>query len=1438
MIILAISDLHLKYDSDMDSVMKMTKKLVDTFNLYNKSKDCIILTLGDIIDKGDVSGYENAKVVYNYLKEYIPNCKFAFVPGNHDLDTCDGSDYGDFKAFDNFINNYVDGRRQEFNRNNVYSINFGKSVLLLLNSINKDNRNEVIVDYSSLYCTCNNLNSFNKVLATHYGLVSKEQKNEKFIPSQDQMMKFTNSQNVKIFIHGHEHYSQDVENYNMFSMEMIAVGPAFEFRGADNPQFNIININNRTCELKDNNVFRNSNGEYIPERETPNTNSYDSIEYFKPENYIERKVSVVTNKNEKYDTTLIELLKKENKVVLLADAGKGKSYELQKFASELADTVDDKVVFLYDARNYNGENIEDLIPEEYSKYEIEDIIFIIDGYDEIVNEYANIFAKKINEFSLRNYDVKMVISSRTNFYQIKSQFFPGTFEDFAECTIKPFSDDDIKLYCKKCKVSEDFIEVAKSNKVLDLLENPFYLSRLVSYYQSNNNLPSKDNVMELLVDFTLCNDDFKYKYKNYTLKKTMLFSLVRKLAFIMQSKLIFSINEAEINNWFKYKEIELLHYCGLLTIFENEFRFIHNNFREYLTASYISKYEFDIILKFISIPELSIIKPSWLNVTSYLAAYEHLQKDLLNWISNNQADKLCLFEADKLPVDIKNQSYEMILNKVITNGMWIFHCVPSMKEFANYVDTREEVLRLKSKIQNSNEYWEIVNSIVVLSYKNNLFGLDSNLCNIIVDKICHSKEIMVKIEGLDALERLGLLNKNTLSKIVANSEYKNERFYSHLIYYLFQKDFAVENLSFILQCLIDRKKPWYESESMIDVHFAKFCKSLKDVNALVLIFKTFSENEISIYQQNELVEDLINNSIELYNKQPNKELFNAIGEFLSNISSKFDYNIIDRIKKFFVETKTVKKLYKLIIDNPINEPKMFIIFRNLLDEDCLMDLAKKYISESTNKFDVFERIVLEMDEGENKTYFLKLVKEKTGRELKPQVYKDYTSVRQEQMQLYFDSLFNETQYNDLVNQFFANVDNNATREQIADYRFKNFEGNDSPRFDLERIKWDVYHQMEDNVAIVEFKKLKRSSYYYMSKVEKILEESSSNEYIIVSDLQIKRIFEYCINLLDKIDFDKEIECEPTSTSVSYRTCLLAAFSSRYNFKYDDKYVDCLIQIPPSYYGNMDNCVAKYFVENYKDEVINNAISNIPSKKLVGQIALMIISYYKEKISDQALKIATMVLENSDYLYSERRQAIEYLMDFHSSDEIISSYIDRCIVDDDLILILDDLFPKSELVTEKLIDLNKVSETKTKYLTRLINRNSDYALNEYISLCKVKNGIPEDVNTNRVAELTSSIRCIDDPNLTYLLIDLLKIRYGKGFVDDDIFGLKDALNVAFQNIAKKNYKIVKDALTKVIEENHNNSELLTFCNYIVLNNDKDIGFEYEKPLSNDIIKAYL
>lgn len=1441
MIILAISDLHIKNDSDMDSIMKMTKKLVDAFNLYNKSKNCIILTLGDIIDKGDVIGYENAKVVYNYLKEYIPNCKFAFVPGNHDLDTCEESDYGDFKAFDNFINNYVEGGRQEFNRNNVYTICLGNFVLLLLNSINKDNRNEVIVDYDSLYCTCSNLNSCNKVLATHYGLVSKEEKNEKFIPSQDQMMKFTSSQSVKLFLHGHEHYKKNLENYNMFSMDMIGVGPAFELRWADYPQFNIINVNNATCELKNNSVFINREGikgDYILESSGQNTNTYDSIKYSEPLNYIQRQVSVVTNENEKYDTTLIELLKKENKVVLLADAGKGKSYELKKIAFDLTSIFDDKVVFLYHARNYEGENIEKLIPKEYSKYEIEDIIFIIDGYDEIVNEYANVFTRKINNFSCRNNDVKIVISSRTNFYQNKSEFFPGTFEEFVECTIKPFSDDDIKLYCKNCNVSEDFIEVAKSNRIVEYLENPFYLSRLVSYYQSNEKLPSKDNVMKLLVDYTLFNDDFKYKYRNNTGKKAKLLSLVKKLAFIMQSKLMLTMNADEIGNWFKWDDVELLYCCGLITISNNEFTFVHNNFREYLTASYISNYKFDIILKFISIPKLNIIKPSWLNVVSYLSTYKNLQNDLLDWISNKQADKICLFEVDKLNTEIREKSYMTIFEKVTSEGLWIYHYVPSVSNFANFVESMEEIYRLEKIIQNSNNFWEIVNSIAIVSYKRNLFGFSKNLCEVVVNKICHSKDIMVKIEGLDALERLNLLNKSTLSYIIANSEFKTERFYSHVTYYLLKKDLAVENLPFILQCYIDRKKPWYESDSSIDMDFKIICESLKDYNALTLIFKTFSENEISIYNQNEIVENLIKNSIEIYNEQPNNDLFNSISKFLISMSSKYDYKILDTVKMFFIETKTVKNFYQLIIDNNINEPEMFIIFRNLLDKDCLTDLSKKYISESNHKFDIFERIVLEMDESENKTYFLKLIKEKTGKELKPQVYKDYSSVRQKQMQLYFDSLFNEAQYNDLVDQFFHNVDNNVTRKQIADYRFKNFEFNDFPRFDLEHIKWDVYHQVKDDIAIAEFKNLKRTSYYYMSKVEKILEDSSSKKYIKVSKLQIKMILEYCVKLLNEIDFDEEIECEPTSTSVSYRTSLLAAFSSRFNFKYDDKYVDLLIQIPPLYYGNMENSVATYFVENYEEHVILNAISNIPENKIVGQIALMIISYYKDKNSDQALNIAKMVLENSDYLYSERRKAMEYLMDFYHSCEIISSYIDRCIVDDDLILILDDLFPKSELVTEKLIELNKVSETKTKYLTRLLKRNSEYALKEYISLCKAKNGIPEEIDTNRVAELTSSIRCIDDPKLINLLIDLLNIRYGKGFVDENTFGLKEALNVAFKNIAKKDYISVKDALTKIIEITHDNKELLTFCNYIILNNDKDIGVEYEKPLDDDQIKRYL
>ena len=71
-------------------------------------------------------------------------------------------------------------------------------------------------------------------------------------------------------------------------------------------------------------------------------------------------------------------VQKHKKILMLCDAGMGKSIELQNLAHELSNRFH---TFLYLLENYSGQDIQELLPESYRQLPPNRIALLLDGYD-------------------------------------------------------------------------------------------------------------------------------------------------------------------------------------------------------------------------------------------------------------------------------------------------------------------------------------------------------------------------------------------------------------------------------------------------------------------------------------------------------------------------------------------------------------------------------------------------------------------------------------------------------------------------------------------------------------------------------------------------------------------------------------------------------------------------------------------------------------------------------------------------------------------------------------------------------------------------------------------------------------------------------------------------------------------------------------------------
>lgn len=100
------------------------------------------------------------------------------------------------------------------------------------------------------------------------------------------------------------------------------------------------------------------------------------------ENYISRKV-IQKNKLSYIDTnskiTLYEaIMEKHNKIVLLSDAGSGKTEESKKLVNKILEENKRYVAFYKNLNTYTNKKIVDLVPKELENIDINNIVFVLD----------------------------------------------------------------------------------------------------------------------------------------------------------------------------------------------------------------------------------------------------------------------------------------------------------------------------------------------------------------------------------------------------------------------------------------------------------------------------------------------------------------------------------------------------------------------------------------------------------------------------------------------------------------------------------------------------------------------------------------------------------------------------------------------------------------------------------------------------------------------------------------------------------------------------------------------------------------------------------------------------------------------------------------------------------------------------------------------------
>lgn len=612
-----ISDLHLGEETDMQQLYTRTRTLCRKIRESTTPGEQIpIILLGDIVDGGNPDAFCAAKKLLTKIEQELKDYSttFDFVPGNHDLHGTD------LAAFDKFISKYG---VPKFSENRAYNRQYGGVNFIFADSnLSRDHRACGEIDVAAIIELVKG--GMTNVLLCHHSFTQEYGDTHDVINGGERFLEILAGHEIKFLIHGHTHRAAiDVHPYTVKEIGCGSFSKDSKKMGNIYKQFTVGCIREGTIVSIERWIDTDDGGEpfaytqlFPKERQFKDPDSVGKQIYDDVPDYISRRV--VVHNAEAVDlnslTAIADVVKKRgSNVLVMGDAGHGKSVEMQHLAAELGRTA--KFPFLYSLKQYCGQAIEDLCPEEYRDLLPSRQVLIFDGYDEL-GTYIDVFDRNLRAFCKDFPSVCIVISARGNFCQHKiSQ--ENVFANFTVCSLEELNERDIVQYISAHRIdSQALVVEAKEKGLADLLRNPFYLTRVVNLYLKYKQLPPRTELMDSLIEECMERDEGKFSEDLEENRKNSL-QLLGKAATAMlllqKQKLE---NTKEYQELFQLEERNLMNFSGLFRRENNSWSFTHNNFKEYLAARYISQLSKEDALALIS--DGYGIMPTWLNAVGFL----------------------------------------------------------------------------------------------------------------------------------------------------------------------------------------------------------------------------------------------------------------------------------------------------------------------------------------------------------------------------------------------------------------------------------------------------------------------------------------------------------------------------------------------------------------------------------------------------------------------------------------------------------------------------------------------------------------------------------------------------------------------------------------------------------------------------------------------------
>lgn len=766
-----------------------------------------------------------------------------------------------------------------------------------------------------------------------------------------------------------------------------------------------------------------------------NWSSLTAIDFKKPdeenENYLQRRVASTNDYNTfgfflaHHSVDILDVIEKQNRIVLLGDAGVGKTTELLRIKSHFSKPNSPLTPSFLSLNKYVNENLADLLGNNWLTSSQDRTIVILDGLDEIEAKNKNDAIRKIELFAEQYPACTIIISCRRNFYNQEKIDESGTLRFFSYVLLE-LDYKDVEKYIQKRlgNKKEIFCDQVENNRLGGLLRVPFYLVSLVKLFETNNNkLPeSKAEIFEYLL-----NDRLKFDSKHFRttieldINREKIHGTLERLAMTMTMLGRNYISENEYMEIIPSDQLRnLLKYCTAWKRNEGPtvtWQFEHNNFQEYLAARALSNKPLEVIKDCISFkPDYRKIIPFWVNTLSFLINMSS-NIPLLDWVMAIQPEVAVKIEPARIDSCTRTNILKRIFNEYKQKKIWIPFDKYNYRELARFGQSEDATIFLLDEAEGATHYTTRCNAIELLGYTDIQSQHRQRATEVLVkcaltkDDSTISENEEVHAQALVALARLRLNSKEVIDKIVlslASSKSENIRYG---VYYLIHKSPYIDEY---IQIFLDGLQYFKENKETDQIrsgverrNLIKGLEKAKSKESIKKILNYFTQNH-DILREGFLDESLITiaeNAAIVYSEDITiLDLAIDLFRLLANEHEMKEINAFDR---FFDKSNSRLQAFTKIFNE---KSELYInTLSTLADDECLIYLTKQYEEGKITEKDVWSfQYLLRINNSKLYLPFNKLINEKSGNKFVLPPGRDFEKERKQRLIEDIKLLFNKT----------------------------------------------------------------------------------------------------------------------------------------------------------------------------------------------------------------------------------------------------------------------------------------------------------------------------------------------------------------------------------------------------------------------------------------------